>query len=309
MVYVIIITLIVLIVLVLAVLIAIPIIISRSFLGRRFTQEQFDSKDHDITSEQITLKTDDGLNLAAWRTMTNTETAKGTVLIISGIMNPSVTAYFGCAKMFADNGWDSLLIEMRARSLSEGTTTGLGMTEWRDVKAGVDFLSQDERAKALSIVAMGTSMGGGTVLTAAGELPRINAVMSLSAFTTFTDMAVELMPGFGIPKFIARINRPFVNLVIGFRLGYGVLRYLPIKGIKKLGSRPLLLMHSTEDGEVPYSQYEKLLKTAQASGVQVTPFTREGNHHFVCYSEHLKEPLNDAEFSEAVLDFLAKIGG
>lgn len=301
----IIIVLVVVAVLIIVALIAIPVFISRSFLGRRFEQKQFDSLDHGIISERITLKTDDGLNLAAWRTKSNTENTKGTVIIISGIMNPSVTAYFGCAKMFADNGWDSLLVEMRARSLSEGTTTGLGMTEWRDVKAGVDFLLADERVKNLPIVAMGTSMGGGTVLTAAGELPRIDAVMSLSAFTSFTDMAVEVMPGFGVPKFIARIDKPFLNMVIGFRLGFGMLKYSPVKGIAKLGSRPLLLMHSTTDREVPYSQYEKLLEVAQANDIQITTFTREGDHHFVCYDEHLKDPMQDVEFSQAVLGFLA----
>ncbi len=53
-----------------------------------------------------------------------------TVIILSGIENPSVTAFFGYAKMLADNGWDSLLIEMRARNLSEGEKIGLGYTEW-----------------------------------------------------------------------------------------------------------------------------------------------------------------------------------
>ena len=86
----------------LAILILLPVIISRSILGRRFDQKQFDSTDYGITSRRITLKTDDGLNLAAWRTQSSIETTKGTIIIISGIANPSVTAYFGFAKMFAD---------------------------------------------------------------------------------------------------------------------------------------------------------------------------------------------------------------
>jgi alpha-beta hydrolase superfamily lysophospholipase len=243
-----------------AVLVAIPLYISQSFLGRRFNPKQFAPEDYGIAAERIALKTDDGIALAAWRT--RAETAKGTVVVISGIMNPSVTAYFGCAKMFADNGWDALLIEMRARGLSEGATTGLGMTEWLDVKAGVDFLSQDSVAKDLPIVAMGTSMGGSAVITATSEIPRIDAVMSLSAFASFSDMAVELLPNFGIPRFIAKIDKPFIHLVIGCRLGFGFLKYSPIRGIVKLGKRPLLLMHSTEDEQVPYSQFEKLLEAA-----------------------------------------------
>ena len=288
-------------------LIVIPIVISHKFLGRRFQQKQYDPSDYGVAFERITLKTDDGLNLAAWRTWANTESAKGTIIILSGIMNPSVTAYFGFAKMFADNDWDSLLVEMRARSLSEGTTTGFGMTEWLDVKAAVELLADDKAVCTLPIVAMGTSMGGATVLTAAGELPGINAVISLSAFATFTDMAVELLPAYGVPKFIARIDRPFINMVLGFRLGFDVIKYSPIKGLAKLGSRPLLLMHTTEDAEIPYSQFEKLLNVAQENNIQVTTFTREGCHHFVCYSEHFLHPMRDKEFGQFILDFLAGI--
>ena len=294
---------IVIVVIALAGLVVIPVVISKNFLNRRFEQEQYGPDGFSISSEKIAVVTDDGLNLAAWRVWAKGEVPKGTVIVVSGIMNPSVTAYFGFAKMFADNGWDTLLIEMRARGLSEGATIGLGMTEWLDVKAGVDLLSADERVRHLPIVAMGTSMGGSAALTAAGELPRIDAVLSLSAFTTFTDMAVELLPGFGVPKAIAKIDRPFINLVIGFQLGFAKLKYTPIDGIKKLGNRPLLLMHSTGDSEVPFSQYEKLLFTAQSMGVPVTAFTREGDHHFICSSD-LLNPTEDAEFSSAILSFL-----
>ena len=285
-------------------LLIIPIIISKSFLNRRFNPKQYKSDTFDVKSEEMRIITEDGLKLAVWRVRTENEAPKGTVIIISGIMNPSVTEYFGFAKMFADNGWESLLIEMRARGLSEGTTTGLGLTEWLDVKAGVELLSADERVKNLPIVAMGTSMGGGTVLTAAGEIPRINTVISLSAFTTFTDMAVELLPGYGIPKIIAKIDRPFINFVFGFRLGFAKLKYTPINGVKKIGSRPILFMHSKEDDQVPFSHYEKLLLTAKNNNVPTTLFTREGNHHLICYSEHLRNPEQDAEFSQAILSFL-----
>jgi len=288
-------------------LVAIPIIISRQFIGRRFEQKQFDSRDVGVVSERIALKTDDHLTLAAWRTKSNNERTKGTIIILSGIMNPSVTMYFGFAKMFAEHGWDSLLVEMRARSLSEGTTTGLGMTEWLDVKAAVDYLTNDNIANALPIIAMGTSMGGGTVLTAAGELPRIDAVISMSGFAAFIDMAVEILPSFGIPKFIARMDRPFIKFVFGIRLGFGYLKYTPIKGLAKLGNRPLLLMHTTEDKEVPFSQYEKLLAEAKKYNINVTAFSREGNHHFVCYHEHMHQPMEDKDFSEAILKFLSTV--
>jgi len=279
------------------------------FLGQRFERRQFDSVDFGIESERVTITTDDSLALAAWRTRAPTGKTKGTVIILSGIQNPSVTAFFGYAKMFSDNGWDTLLIEMRARSQSEGDEIGLGMTEWLDVKAGVDFLSFDEYVKNLPIVAMGTSMGGGTVIIAAGELPRINAVISISAFSTFADLFADNMSMIGIPKFLGIIDIPFLNLYLGLHFGFDALKYSPINGIAKLGERPILMMHSTGDTQVPYSEFERLLKTAESKGVQTATFIREGDEHFICYDQYFDEPAQDTEFSRAIMRFLADIFG
>ena len=273
------------------------------FLGQRFEQEQYDSLSYGIPSERITLTTDDSLSIAAWRT--RADDTKGTFIILSGIQNPSVTAFFGYAKMLADNGWDSLLIEMRARSESEGDEIGFGMTEWLDVKAGVDFLTNDTQAMDLPIVTMGTSMGGATVITAAGELPEIDAVISISAFSSLPDMFVDYMAISGVPKVISVMDTPFVNMYLGFHFGFDALNYSPINAIDKLGKRPILMMHSTEDTQVPYSHFETLLKKANQNNIDVSTFIREGDEHFICYDQYNNDPTQDTEFCQAILDFLA----
>lgn len=293
---------IVLVVLFVGSLAAVPFVVMPMFLGQRFEQKQHVSTDYRIDSERITLKTDDSLSIAAWRTRANHP--KGTVVLLSGIENPSVTAFFGYAKMLADNGWDSLLIEMRARSESEGGEIGFGMTEWLDVKAGVDYLIGDDESKDLPIVAMGTSMGAGTVIIAAGELAEIDAVISISAFSSWSDMFAEHMAMGGVPKAIAVLDKPFVNLYLGFHFGFDALNYSPINGISKLGERPILMMHSTEDSQVPYLEFEKLLEEAKKRQIDVTTFIREGDEHFICYEEYFDTPTQDLEFSKTVLDFL-----
>ncbi len=292
----------VLILIVIAGLICIPFGVMPMFLGQRYEQKQHDATDFGVEAERITLNTDDQLALAAWRT--RADKPKGTVIILSGIDNPSVTAFFGYAKMFADNGWDSLLIEMRARSLSEGEEIGFGMTEWRDVKAGVDYLSADQRAGVLPIVTMGTSMGAGTVIIAAGELRRVDGVITLSAFSSWSDLFIDNMAMFGMPKFLGVMDMPFINLFLGLHFGFDALSYSPENGIAKLGDRPILLMHSTGDTQVPFSQYEKLSRQAQKYGVNITSFIREGDEHFICYEADFKEPTKDTEFSGAILTFL-----
>ena len=293
----------VLVVLFIALLIFIPYSIMPMFLGQRYEQQQFNSLDYGIPSERITLVTDDSLHLAAWRT--RAEDSKGTVIILSGIQNPSVTAFFGYAKMFADNGWDSLLIEMRARGESEGDEIGLGFTEWRDVKAGVDFIKTDKEVKELPIVALGTSMGGSTVINAAEELPEVNGVISISAFSSWADAFVSNMEMSGMPKALGIMDIPFINTYLGFHFGFDALKYSPEKSITKLGERPILMMHSTGDTQIPYEQFEKLLNKAKKHHIDVTTFIRQGNEHFVCYEQYSEDPSQDIEFSQAILDFLA----
>lgn len=292
----------IIIILFLAGLIAIPAFIMPMFLGQRYEQEQYDSLDYRIDSERIMLTTEDGIPLAAWRT--RAEDAKGTVIILSGIQNPSVTAFFGYARMLSDNGWDALLIEMRARGESGGDEIGFGMTEWRDVKAGVDFLSADETVSELPIVTMGTSMGGGTVLIAAGEMEEVDGVISISGFSSWTDLFVDNMSMFGMPKLIGILDIPFVNAYLGFHFGFDALKYSPLNGLEKIGERPILMMHSTEDSQVPYREFEKLKKKADKLGLNVTTFIREGDEHFICYDKYVQDPTQDVEFSQALLSFL-----
>ena len=290
--------------LILASLILMPSLIMPMFLGQRYEQEQYPPSDFSVDAERIELTTDDDITLAAWRT--RADQPKGTVIILSGIQNPSVTAFFGYAKMLADNNWDSLLIEMRARGESGGEEIGFGMTEWRDVKAGVDYLLKDEGSKDLPIVTMGTSMGAGTSIIAAGELEDIDAVISVSAFSSWSDLFVDNMTMFGLPKFIGLLDLPFINTYLGFHFGFDALQYSPVNGIEKLGNRPILMMHSLGDTQVPYSEFEKLLSKAKECNINVTTFIREGDEHFICYERFFKSPTDDSEFSTAIISFLDK---
>jgi len=287
---------------VLVILTAIPWYALSLLLNQRYEQYQYNSIDFGIESERITLVTDDGLSLAAWRTYAEDDIPHGTVVIISGIQNPSVTAFFGYAEMLSDHGWDALLIEKRARSLSEGESIGLAMMEWMDVQAGVDFLDLDERAGALPIIAMGTSAGGAAVITAGAEVPRIDGVIAISAYSSFIDAYVDNVAVVGLPRVVGEVTRPFMWLNLGFRFGFSAVGRTPINAITELEEYPILLMHSTEDWEVPFSHFERLEAAAADVGIQLSTFVREGAWHFVCYD--IYRPSQDVEFSRAIFEFL-----
>ena len=280
----------------------VPHIIMSPVLGKRVERRQYISEDYGITAEQISLKTEDGLSLAAWHTKANS--GRGTVILLSGIQNPSVTAFFGYAKMLADNGWDSLLIEMRGRNLSEGREIGLGYTEWNDVVAGVNYLSDNQEASDLPIIAMGTSLGGATSIMAAGKDPRVDGVIAISAFSSWEDAFLDNMNLVNVPRLFCTLEKPFVKLYLGIHYGFDTVSYSPLKALEYFGNRPLLLMHSTKDSQVPYPSFERLRKQAEKCNIDTSTFVREGDEHFLCYEEYFDNPLQDTEFSDSILRFL-----
>lgn len=280
----------------------VPHIIMSPVLGKRVERPQYISEDYGITAEQISLRTEDGLSLAAWHTKANS--GRGTVILLSGIESPSVTAFFGYAKMFADNGWDSLLIEMRGRNLSEGREIGLGYTEWNDVVAGVDYLSDNQEASDLPIIAMGTSLGGATSIMAAGKDPRVDGVIAISAFSSWEDAFLDNMNLVNVPRLFCTLEKPFVKLYLGIHYGFDTVSYSPLKALEYFGNRPLLLMHSTKDSQVPYPSFERLRKQAEKCNIDTSTFVREGDEHFLCYEEYFDNPLQDTEFSDSILRFL-----
>jgi len=290
--------------LLLIILIGIPGFALSTLLNQRYEQPQYDPIDFGIEAQHMVLETSDDLALSAWRVHTPVDDPRGTIVIISGIQYPSVTAFFGYARMFSDNGWDTLLIEKRARSLSEGETIGLALTEWLDVEAGVRFLEEDKRARDLPIVTLGTSAGGATVIVAGAEIPRIDGVIAISAYTNFIDVYVDSVPSIGIPRFVGELTRPFMWLHLGFLFGFSELHRTPVNSIENLGERPLLLMHSREDWQVSFSHFEVLVNVAEDNDVALSTFVREGDWHFVVYNQYIYEPERDIEFQDAIFDFL-----
>lgn len=255
-----------------------------------------------LIPKDVILRTQDELNIAAWEVeITN---PKAIVILLSGTENPSVTAFWGYAKMLSDNGYASLLIEMRGHGYSEGSIS-LGYKEYLDVKAGVEYIKNNEKYKNLPIIVWGTSMGGTVAINSIGEIQEIDGLISVSAFSSWPDVFYDNMKAMGIPTFFASLEKPFVTIYLGFKLGFNNLKINPKKEIKKSNGRPALLMHSTEDSQVPYANFERIAKVVNNDiGKNIKVFIREGDEHFICYDQYSSNPTEDVEFSTVVLNFL-----
>jgi alpha-beta hydrolase superfamily lysophospholipase len=258
-------------------------------------QEVYEASEFGIEAQRITLQTEDGLSLAAWRV--DADAPRAAIIFTSGIHNPSVTAFFGHAAMLQKAGYSSVLVEMRAHGESQGDLICLGTKEYLDVRAAARYIQSTD--PELPIVAYGLSMGAGTAINAVGETPEIAGLVTLSAFATWPDTFADNMELMGIPRFLCDIEKPFVWLYMGVRYGFDSLGINPLNEIGKLGDRPALLMHSRGDTQVPYSSFEKLTKAAP----QAQTYVIDGDYHFIC-DDHFLSPQEDAAYAETVLTFL-----
>ena len=265
-----------------------------------FTQI-YKAEDYGLTSEKLTLKTSDGVNISAQEVYV--KTPKAVVIFISGIENPSVTAFFDHARLLKEHGYASILYDMRGHGDSEGDEISLGFKEYQDTKAVVDYIRSNVKYEYVPIVVYGLSMGAATAINSIGEIKEIDALVSISAYSSWEDVFCDNMEAMGAPKALAAIEKPFVKIYTTFK--YGVHSYLvnPKEEIKKLGKRPALIMHTKGDTQVPYKSFERIMENAPK---QVETWTREGNHHSFVNEDDFDNLKSDPEYTQRIISFLDK---
>ncbi len=276
-----------------------PIVMNSMVNGHIYFKKTYSASEFGIESNDIKLTTSDGLKIAAYEVFQ--PSPKAVVIFLSGIQNPSVTAFFGHAAMLKKNGYASILCEMRAHGESDGNTICVGYKEYLDVRAVVDYIKANDRYNNVPIVVYGLSMGGAVAINAIGKIPEINGLISMSAFSSWEDVFCDNMANMGIPKIICIIEKPFVKIYTAFKYGLSNTNISPKNQIKKLGNRPALIYHSKEDSQILYSSFERITKNVSGK-VKVETWVKNGDYHFP--TENIEKPEEDVEYSKHIITFL-----
>ncbi len=258
--------------------------------------ETWTGSEYGLNSDKLNLTTSDGLRIVAYEV--TAEQPEAVIIFLSGIHNPSVTAFFGHARMLHDEGYASMLLEMRAHGESEGDVIGLGYEEYLDVQAVVEYLENSDRYTDVPIIVYGLSMGGATAINAIGQIPEIDGLISMSAYSAFDDVFVDNM---GLPEPLGGIQRFFVRLYTSFKYGFDTRHITPVNQIQYLGSRPALIIHSSTDSQVPYANFKRIMVHAPD---HVETWVREGDLHFIVQPGLFLTPLEDSEYADRILQFL-----
>lgn len=285
--------------------VALPMYMNRHVNYRGFAtsnfplQDIYKADDYNLNEKQMYLKTDDGLKV--WASEIYTDHPKAVIIYLSGIVQPSVTYYYGHAKYMQEQGYSSILLEVRGHGKSDGNRICLGYNEVKDVKAVVDFIKREEKYKNVPIVVQGASMGGAIAVNAFGQLKDIDALIALSAYSSFEDVVLDELKGFGVPDFIRSIEKPL--LISSLKLVYGsdnVKNRKPVEQIKNANGRPALLIACEGDTEVPPASMHRLKKAYP----EAESWLRDSFEHFIVKDYNFKNVGEDKEYCSKILGFL-----
>jgi uncharacterized protein len=127
--------------------------------------------------EDVTLRTDDGVRLAAWYVPSTNGAAVVLMAGAGGVRSDEVDH----AAVLARHGYGVLLLDVRGHGDSDGDAMLWGWHGAADVRAAVDHLLGRPDVTGGRIAAMGMSMGAEEAIDAIGVDPRVRAVVAEGA--------------------------------------------------------------------------------------------------------------------------------
>jgi len=202
--------------------------------------------DFNLTAEELTLETEDGINLSAW--FVDSEEKRALVLLHG---YPAEKSDMLSIASSLHHDFALLLLDFRYFGKSEGYYTTLGVKERLDLQAALNFL---ESKGYEQIGVMGFSLGGATALLTAAEDKRIDSVVSYAAFSDLRILGQETYSRLFVLKY------PLVELMLLWSRvlsGETVTSLSPLNAAKNI-TVPVFIVHTKKDEQISFSHAMRL---------------------------------------------------
>ena len=241
--------------------------------------------------EELNVKSNDGYKLKGYFIEKDKDCKKVMIIIHGYTANHFVSLQF--VDMFLKDDFNVLLIDARSHGSSEGVYASYGFYERDDLDLWVDLI----RSKIGSdgkIGLMGQSMGASTVLMYGGaHEDKIDFIIEDCGFSNGKEILKYQL------KKVAHLPcKPFyyfINRRLRRKCLFSLDDVSPIDDIKDK-EIPVLFIHGTEDGTVPFSMGEEMFKIKK--GNKNIFYKVEGAVHVGCY------PKDKEKYKEAVYNFI-----
>ena len=241
-----------------------------------------------LQAERVTFRGGDGTALAG--TFFRGETAR--TIVLSHGYGDNQVQMLPYADFLHQAGFTVFTYDMRNRGQSGGDAVTIGARESSDLVSAVDYLAARPDVDAHNIGAFGLSLGGAVTILAAARDTRMKAVVDDSGFS---DAVSEI--GNSFEHFIHLPAFPFARISVAIaelRAGVNVTGIRPIDVVKKIGPRPLFIIHCAADTVVPPS-HSRMLFDAAAEPKQLWLLPQGG--HIAART------LDPAEYARRVTNF------
>ncbi len=188
-----------------------------------------------------------------------------------------------------NRGCNVLMFDFRNCGESEGNLTSVGQYEVRDLLGAIDFIkAQPELNQQITL--FGFSMGASVAIIAAAREPSVSAIISDSPFADLKSYLIEnLSVWTNLPTI------PFNQTVltsIPLLTGLNADMVSPVKEIKNLDGRPLLLIHGEADTDIPIENSELLQKEYPTAKLVRIPEAKHVQSFKVDGQRYLAEVIN-----------------
>lgn len=256
--------------------------------------------DFGLISKDQFLTTQDGLNI--WISEVTVDNPKGIVIFLSGIRQPSVTYFYGHSNWLQKNGYASVLLEVRGHGQSEGDRICLGYEETADVQAAVDYIQSQSVYDDVPIVVHGVSMGGAIAVNAFGQIPELDGLIAMSAYSNFSDVVSDTLRGYSVPGFLCSVEKALIELYMPLFFENAP-EITPVRQVQNIGSRPAFFIACTGDQEVLCENTERLLSAAPGHDSWI----KDSWEHFIINECDFANMEQDTEYCSRILRFLEKV--
>ncbi len=204
-----------------------------------FLKNGKDTITHDYTIESVVYKSANGHLLNGWMMKPKNIPVTATLLHLHGNAGCLLSQYQFMAPMLK-YGFQVFLFDYSGFGFSEGKATRKNVLA--DALSSFDYLKNRNDVKNTKLIIYGQSLGGHlSAVVGTMKQNEIDALVIEGAFSSHKDIAAHMVPVIG---------RIFV------KRGYSAKR--SIKDFHK----PLLVVHSTEDGTIPFFMGKKIFTAA-----------------------------------------------
>ena len=210
-----------------------------------------------IDYSNVSWRSFDGTALRGW--FVPAGDSERTAIVCHGVMDTK-SGMMPFVQALHEGGYNVLAFDMRGHGESDRWTVTYGTRESQDIIACVNYLKSAHPDSAKHVVGVGWSMGAASLILAAARDLRIEALHIDAPYANTRDMARHI--GEQIPALLRGWSY-YGGLAIGsIETGTNLFRFNTTEAVARISPRPVMIIHGTQDGVVPFEQGEMVFGAA-----------------------------------------------